>query len=122
MEIGNLIAQIIGLVALIAGAVIAVSVALACIFDYLDRRSKAKRYEEIVDSLTMVHRWFSGFRDLDIIWDYIYGKRGGSIDSVRHDYAKARGTDVTSRMDELCGVFCELDVDTVITFVYRAFC
>ena len=93
-EIGSWIAQIIGLAVLVALAVIAASVAWAVTLDYIDRRSSAARNEEIIASLAAVYRWFSGFRDLDIIWDYIYGKRGGSIDSVRYEYAKARGTDV----------------------------
>ena len=93
-EIGTWITQLVGLVFFVAVAVITVSVTWAVTLDYIDSRSQAKRDREIVDSLAMVHRWFSGFRDLDIIWNYVYGKRSGSIDSVRYDYAKARGTDV----------------------------
>jgi hypothetical protein len=40
-----------------------------------------------------LHRWFSGWKDLDIIWDYIFEGRG-FVDQVREQYAKARGTDV----------------------------
>ena len=93
-DIGSWIGQIIGLVIVVALAIVAVSVAWSVTLEYIYARSVAKRDREIVESLAMVHRWFSGFRDLDIIWDYIYGKRGGSIDSVRYEYAKARGTDV----------------------------
>lgn len=40
------------------------------------------------------HRWFSGWKDLDIIWEYVLGKRvSGGISEARQDYAKARGTD-----------------------------
>ena len=93
-EIGTWVSQIIGLAALVALAVIAVSVAWAVTLDYIDRRSRAARNEEIIASLAAVYRWFSGFRDLDIIWDYIYGKRGGSIDLLPSYYAKLRNTDV----------------------------
>lgn len=93
-ETGSWIAQIIGLLIVVVLAIFAVSVAWSVTLEYIHARSVAKRHKEIVDSLAMVHRWFSGFRDLDIIWDYVYGKRDGSIDSVRYDYAKARGTDV----------------------------
>ena len=93
-DIGSWIGQIIGLVIVVALAIVAVSVVWAVTLDYIDRRSRAARNEEIIASLAAVYRWFSGFRDLDIIWDYIYGKRGGSIDLLRSDYAKLRNTDV----------------------------
>lgn len=59
---------------------------------YLEDLEKRGR---IVDRLSLVHRWFAGWRDLDIIWDYLYMKDGwysGTIDSVRVKYAEARGT------------------------------
>jgi hypothetical protein len=41
-----------------------------------------------------VHRWFSGWRDLDIIWDYLIKDTNfGGIERARKDYAEARGTD-----------------------------
>lgn len=41
------------------------------------------------------HRWFAGWRDLDIIWDYIFRtKQFGGISEAREKYAEARGTDV----------------------------
>lgn len=40
------------------------------------------------------HRWFSAWKDLDIIWDYILSETYfGDIGSARGKYAKARGTD-----------------------------
>jgi hypothetical protein len=45
-------------------------------------------------TMVQCHRWFSGWRDLDIIWDYIFGNRNfGGISEARRDYAKARNTD-----------------------------
>lgn len=41
-----------------------------------------------------VHRWFAGWKDLDIIWDWVFSKRDfGGISGARSEYAKARGTD-----------------------------
>lgn len=41
-----------------------------------------------------IHRWFAGWRDLDIIWDYLIKDTNfGGIERARQDYAKARGTD-----------------------------
>lgn len=38
--------------------------------------------------------WFSGWKDLDIIWDYILSETYfGDISSARDKYAKARNTD-----------------------------
>lgn len=45
--------------------------------------------------LTQLHRWFSGWKDLDIIWDYVNSEvYFGSIDTCRDKYAEERGTDV----------------------------
>lgn len=45
-------------------------------------------------SVIQCHRWFSGWKDLDIIWDYILSETYfGSISSCRDKYAIARGTD-----------------------------
>lgn len=41
-----------------------------------------------------LHRWFSGWPDLDIIWDYIRSDTYfGGIWEARKQYAKARHTD-----------------------------
>ena len=39
------------------------------------------------------HRWFSGWKDLDIIWDYLLEfPYHCSIEDARNQYAKARNT------------------------------
>lgn len=44
--------------------------------------------------LNQVKFWFSGWRDLDVIWKYIFEEINyGGIERVRKDYAEARGTD-----------------------------
>jgi len=50
----------------------------------------------VASKLSNVHRWFSGWKDLDIIWDYVFPTDFyfGSIDSCRDRYASARGTTV----------------------------
>lgn len=55
-----------------------------------------KRAEILEMKFRQVHLWFSGWTDLDIIWDYLSGKRDfrGNISDARIDYAQARGTDV----------------------------
>lgn len=48
----------------------------------------------IKNRLVEVHLWFSGWRDLEIIWDYVFAETYfGSIGSARSKYAEARGTD-----------------------------
>lgn len=44
--------------------------------------------------MMQVHRWFAGWRDLDIIWDYITRESyWGGLQQCRKDYAFARDTD-----------------------------
>lgn len=57
-------------------------------------------YENLVKSeikfqkVIQCHRWFAGWRDLDIIWDYIIQDINyGGIEKSRKDYANARKTD-----------------------------
>jgi hypothetical protein len=48
------------------------------------------------------YRWLSGWKDLDIIWDYLLMKDDfycGGIERCRTDYAKARGTDVYGKTE-----------------------
>ncbi len=57
------------------------------------RLRELEKKERQIQTLVQIHRWFSGWRDLDIIWDYIFAETYfGSISSCRSDYAKARGT------------------------------
>ncbi len=58
------------------------------------KKSELKRYQLIHQNIIHVHRWFAGWRDLDIIWDYILKPAHYSIETTRMDYAQARGTDV----------------------------
>lgn len=56
---------------------------------------KAEEYwklNSIENRITESRRWFSGFKDLDVIWEYLL--KNGDISDVRDRYAKLRGTDV----------------------------
>lgn len=55
--------------------------------DYLEK------LEVKVHKFWQVHRWFSGWKDLDIIWKYLIDDTNfGGIERARKDYANARGT------------------------------
>lgn len=56
---------------------------------------RAMQIKEI--KLNEVHRWFSGWKDLEIIWDYIYNDTFYGISRTREEYAKARNTDEYGR-------------------------
>lgn len=59
-----------------------------------ERLEQLEKCERQIQSVLQVHRWFSGWRDLDIIWDYVFtDPYFGTISSCRQKYAKARGTD-----------------------------
>lgn len=52
-----------------------------------------KRAAATRQKLTEVHRWFSGWTDLDIIWEYLFAETYfGGISSCREKYADARKT------------------------------
>ena len=54
----------------------------------------AWRLERVSNRAAECHRWFSGFKDLDLIWDYIFQTGGPhDINEVRRRYAEMRGTD-----------------------------
>jgi hypothetical protein len=60
-----------------------------------------KKSDLVFSNVIQCHRWFAGWHDLDIIWEYILGKREfGGICETRHDYALARQTDVYGRSYE----------------------
>lgn len=63
----------------------------------LIRKSELKelrRSHQRVSTLVQVRDWFSGWKDLEIIWDYVLSEfYPGTIDSCRSRYADARGTD-----------------------------
>lgn len=59
-----------------------------------ERLKDLERYEVKWMKLVQCHRWFAGWRDLDIIWDYIMKDLNfGGIERARKDYAVARKTD-----------------------------
>lgn len=60
----------------------------------LIKTEEFKRLRDADIRVRRVHllvRWFSGWKDLDIIWNYIF-KGDGFMDHVRMDYARARNT------------------------------
>ncbi len=60
---------------------------------------RLQRQDTRVQSLLNIHRWFAGWRDLDIIWDYVFAETYyGSIGSCRDKYAEARGTNEYGRL------------------------
>lgn len=57
------------------------------------KTEKLERLKAIEERAYMAHRWLSGFKDLDIIWDWIFGKsRHSYTDAMRSEYAKIRNT------------------------------
>lgn len=93
MEIINWILWSIGLVAvavaLFCGIAWTVIIVAEIVTD--SRRQKTA----IADNVAEAYRWLSGFKDLDMIWDYIYGKsQYHNIDALRTAYARERGTTV----------------------------
>ena len=60
------------------------------------RESELKRLQDCdvkIQKFWQVHRWFSGWQDLDIIWHYLVEDTNfGGIELARKEYAKARGT------------------------------
>lgn len=56
-----------------------------------------KHREFIVQRIYILQRWFSGWKDLDIIFDYVFNPKGEDISSFRRRYAKARNTDEYGR-------------------------
>lgn len=63
-----------------------------------ERLKELEKCERQIQTLVQVRYWFSGWRDLDIIWDYIFADTYfGSIGSCRTKYADARATACISR-------------------------
>ena len=53
-----------------------------------------QRYSVKYQKVIQCRRWFSGWKDLDFIWDYIMEDTNyGGIEQARRDYADARNTD-----------------------------
>ena len=63
----------------------------------LVRTSELSKHEDnliIIQNLITAHRWFSGWKDLEIIWKYIFNHRPiDSVETARKNYAKERNTD-----------------------------
>lgn len=59
-----------------------------------NRLAELEKSEMRIQTMHLVYRWFAGWRDLDIIWNYVFGLSPETINSTRERYAKARGTDV----------------------------
>lgn len=52
---------------------------------------QAEQYRIISSTFAQYYRWFSGWKDLDIIWECI--RKNTPVDQARSMYADARGTD-----------------------------
>jgi len=57
-----------------------------------------RRCHQVNNSVHLVYRWFSGWKDLDIIWNYILSKNQKTIEDTRREYALTRGTDEYGNM------------------------
>lgn len=93
MEVVNWVLWSIGAVVVLASLLIGICWTASWVTWIVTESRRNKT--EIADRAATAHRWLSGFKDLDIIWDYIFGTSGYSdIDGVRTAYARARNTDV----------------------------
>jgi len=64
------------------------------IIEAIKNRKEFERLATKYQKLIKCQRWFSGWKDLDIIWKYILDDINfGGIEKAREDYAKARNTD-----------------------------
>lgn len=57
---------------------------------------KADDYDDLQylkANVYLCQRWLSGFKDLNVIWDYLLNG-GRQTDAMRVEYARERGTDV----------------------------
>ena len=60
-----------------------------------------KRSYFVSQRVVNCQRWFSGWKDLDIIWEYILSENYfGNVGSCRDKYAKARKTDAYGKVCE----------------------
>lgn len=71
----------------------------------LIRTKDLRKYEDnecAIQKLIVAHRWLTGWKDLDIIWEYIFNRNNfGGIELTRSVYAMARNTDEYGRkLDE----------------------
>lgn len=58
-----------------------------------ERLERLEKYEAEHLKITQLYRYFAGWRDLDIIWEYLIKDHyHGGILHCRRKYARARGT------------------------------
>lgn len=59
------------------------------------RTKELEYYQYKAMRISQIYRWFSGWKDLDIIWSYILSNQPvDDIETIRKKYAEARGTGV----------------------------
>lgn len=59
------------------------------------RLKELEQCEVKIHKFNQVYRWFAGWRDLDIIWEYLVNDINfGGIERARENYAIARNTTV----------------------------
>lgn len=51
------------------------------------------KYQRAFQNIGTLHRWLSGFKDLDLLWDWIR-EPDCSVDDLRTKYARIRETNV----------------------------
>ena len=63
----------------------------------LIRTKELEKLEGLAIRANALHRWFAGWQDLEVIWDFLFHPdekySGWCISWARKDYAQARGTD-----------------------------
>ena len=93
MEVINWILWSIGLIAVAVALFCGIAWTVIIVAEIVTESRRQKT--TIADNVAEAHRWLSGFKDLDMIWDYIFGtSQYHNIDALRSAYARERGTDV----------------------------
>lgn len=93
MEILNWIFWIVGGIVICGAICLALWLSVVYLWDGYWFNTPSAQEKQVAEKVAEVHRWFWSFRDLDIIWDYVYGKPG-NISDVRDAYARARSTQI----------------------------
>jgi len=64
-------------------------------FISMKRFYELEEFERRNRAVLQLHRWFSGWKDLDVVWNYIMSdSKYTQIENVRSLYASKRGTDI----------------------------
>jgi len=69
----------------------------------LTKTQELNKYRTITYRLGEVRRWFAGWKDLDVIVEYVCDDQKscwGGIENLRRTYAKLRNTDEYGRTKE----------------------